>query len=185
VHRGYQPVHVTLRVRSGLASLRTQVVAELLRRAFRHSRREWFRIIHFSIQFNHLHLLVEAPDGRGLSRGASGLVIRCARRLNRLLGRRGAVFASRYHARELATPREVRAALVYVLHNARRHSVPITGIDPLSSGAVFDGWSDAGTRTAPPHEMYARYGVSPPTTWLARYGWRKHGLIATWEAPAR
>jgi len=172
-------------VRSGLANLRTQVVASLLRRAFRHSRRDWFRITHFSIQSNHLHLLVEAPDRRALCRGASGLVIRCARRLNRLLRRRGAVFFGRYHARALATPREVRAALVYVLHNARRHSVPITGIDPLSSGAVFDGWIDTGTRTEPPHEMYARYGVSPPTTWLAMYGWRKHGLIATWETPAR
>jgi len=95
------------------------------------------------------------------------------------------VFAGRYHARALATPREVRTALVYVLHNARRHGVPITGIDPLSSGAVFDGWSDAGVHTEVPHDMYARYGVSPPTTWLATHGWRRHGLIATCETPAR
>jgi len=172
-------------VRSGLANLRTQVVAEVLRGAFRHSRRDWFRIVHFSIQTNHIHFIVEAAHGSGLSRGASGLIIRCARRLNRLLQRRGAVFAGRYHARALATPREVRNALVYVLHNARRHSVPLTGIDPLSSGAVFDGWRDAGARTQMPDEMYARHGVSPPKTWLATHGWRKHGLIATWETPAR
>jgi len=102
-----------------------------------------------------------------------------------LLQRRGAVFAGRFHARALATPREVRAALVYVLHNARRHGATIAGIDALSSGAVFDGWSDARGPADLPNEMYARHGVSPPKTWLATHGWRRHGLIATWEAPAR
>jgi len=113
------------------------------------------------------------------------LIIRCARRLNRLLGLRGAVFAGRFHARALATPREVRTALIYVLHNARKHGLPIAKVDPLSSGAVFDGWSDAERRGPVPYEVYARYGVSPPSTWLATYGWRKHGLIATCETPAR
>ena len=45
-----------------------------------------------------------------------------ARALNRVMSRRGAVFASRFHAHVLRTPREVRHALAYVLGNHAVHA---------------------------------------------------------------
>jgi hypothetical protein len=54
------------------------------------------------------------------------------------------VFADRYHARALKTPRSVRCALRYVLLNARKHergAVPFGFIDGCSSAAWFDGFA--------------------------------------------
>jgi REP element-mobilizing transposase RayT len=153
-----------------------------------------FRVVHFSVQADHVHLLVEARDAGALSRGMRGVAIRLARAINRARGRRGPVWADRYHARALTTPREVRAALVYILMNHKKHR-PATewrayapgrnyrpgaaGIDPCSSGRWFDGWRE--------HRALRPAGVpSPvaaPRTWLARDGWRRYGLIGLDERP--
>jgi hypothetical protein len=91
------------------------------------------------VQSNHLHLLVEAESREALSRGVQGLAVRLARAVNRTLVRCGRVFAGRYHRRDLATPREVRHALVYVLVNHRKHGLRPEAIDSCSSGPWFTG----------------------------------------------
>jgi hypothetical protein len=95
--------------------------------------------------------------------------------VNRALGRRGTVWHARYHARPLATPREIRNALVYVLMNFRKHGVRVRGLDPCSSAPWFAGWR-ARSPAAPSPLAAAR-------TWLGRVGWRRHGLIGSHEAP--
>jgi hypothetical protein len=124
--------------------------------------------------------MVEAKDTRTLSRGVSGLVIRAARALNRTFGRTGRVWGTRYHARALATPREVRNGLVYVLMNRRKHDPhERSGLDPCSSAAEFDGFSSRVPTRA------VRASVREPQTWLAAVGWKRHGLISVDEAPRR
>lgn len=172
------PVHVTMKLRAGLPNLRHGASRE---RVFRSldaaSERNGMRLVQFSVQSNHLHLLVEARDEVGLARGVQGLAVRLARGLNKVWDRIGRVFADRYHARILRTPREVRHALVYVLHNARKHGVGVVGIDPCSSGANFDGWLDA---TA---NQERRLPGRRPGTWLLALGWRRHGRIRVDEVP--
>ena len=146
-HSARHPLHVTLRVRHGLPALRRHELFIAVRRALAAGRERFgFRLVHFSVQRDHLHLLAEAMDRRALSRGVQGLSIRVARALNRRLQRRGKVFAERYHARALTTPRAVRWALRYVLLNARKHergvgAVPSGFVDPCSSAAWFDGFA--------------------------------------------
>jgi REP element-mobilizing transposase RayT len=54
------------------------------------------KVVHFSVQGNHLHLIIEA-EGRGaLSRGMQSLAVRIAIGLNRPSRRNGTVFADRY-----------------------------------------------------------------------------------------
>ena len=139
--------------------------------------RKDFRVAHFSVQADHLHLIVEADGKTALSRGMRGLAIRCALAVNRAAGRRGPVWAERYHARTLQTPRMVRNALVYVLGNARKHLRAVAGIDPCSSARWFDGFRR--TLTPAPDEPPTR----PPRTWLLRVGWRRHGLLSCDEGP--
>ena len=107
-----------------------------------------------------------------------GLGIRLAKAVNRRLGRKGRVWAERYHSRALRTPREVRIGLVYVLLNGRKHRVIGRGIDPCSSGAWFGGWRE---RIEPSRELAP---VARPRTWLLRVGWRRTGPIGVDEAPA-
>ena len=143
------------------------------------------RVIHFSLQSNHLHAIVEARDEHALGRALRGLCVRIARALNRVLERAGRVFADRYHARVLRTPREVRHALAYTLHNARKHGMRIEGIDPCSSGAAFDGWRDRGVRALAALALspLAEPPVSAARSWLLRRGWRRHGLLGIAETP--
>ena len=102
-----------------------------------------FRITHFSVQEDHLHLIVEADGPGPLSSGAIGLSVRVAAGVNRVLGRRGRVCGDRYHARALTTPREVRNAIVYVLMNVKKHRPPFgLRLDPCSSAPWFDGFED-------------------------------------------
>lgn len=137
------PVHVTLRLGSELPGLRRPAERAVLFAAFREGKdRFGFRLVHCSIQANHLHLVAEAADRHCLSRGMQGLAIRMALALNRLWGRSGTVFEDRYHATQLQTPRTVRNALAYVLRNHRRHGNGRPGPDWFSSGAWFDGWRD-------------------------------------------
>jgi hypothetical protein len=98
------------------------------------------------VQGNHLHFVIEADDTRAMSRGMQGLAIRMAKALNRVMNRRGSVFADRFHAHVLRTPREVRHALAYVLRNHAVHAErsgrqASTAPDPYSSvgfAALFD-----------------------------------------------
>jgi putative transposase len=109
---------VTMRVIEGLGSLRAQKVSGSVGKAIRAGKeRTGFRIVHFSIQSNHLHFIVEASGTQELAAGIKGLAVRIAHAVNKALGRKGKVFPHRYHARALRTPREVRNAIRYVLAN--------------------------------------------------------------------
>src|SRR5262245_59616748 len=105
-HRAAEPVHVTLRAVRGLPLLRSKRVFPALRDAISIGSNDAFRVTEFSVQTNHVHLLVEATDKRALTRGMQGLGIRLAKAINRLSGRHGRVWEDRYHARALRTPKE-------------------------------------------------------------------------------
>lgn len=179
IHRKAHPVHVTLR--AGLRALRTQRVAPTLLRSLRDSNREWFRVVHYSVQENHVHLIVEAEDTEALSSGVRGLMVRIARRVNRLLRRRGRFWADRWHGRDLDGPRQVRNALVYVLQNRMKHA-GTSALDPLSSAGAFDGFASA---LPGAFRSFGPPCVTNARTWLLKSGWRRWGLIAVSEAPVR
>ena len=182
------PVHVTLKVVQGVESLRRGHCFAVLRRCFARGKdRFGFRLAHFTVQGSHLHLLCEAPDRTALGRGLQGLSIRIARSLNRKLGRKGRLFAERYHQRILRSPTEVRNALVYVYQNSRKHA-PRVGqdrdwVDGCTSAAWFKGWRwpIRDMRLRPEGET----PVVPGRTWLLSEGWKRAGgPIESWEAPA-
>ncbi|MDB4936372.1 MAG: hypothetical protein JWP87_3344 [Labilithrix sp.] len=184
-HHGSKPVLVTLRALRGLPSLRKQRVNDMLRDVLRRQRdrryARGFQVVEFTIQDDHLHFIVEATGIRetgmmdapeALRSGVSGLVISFAKRLNKLLGRRGKVWGDRFHSRELGSPSEVRNALVYVFRNLARHGTAMFGdenVDQLSSAPRF-------TRFRRP--VFSIYADAPwpeakPCTWLLGVGWWK------------
>ena len=189
VHKKRHPTHVTVRARKGLPNFRSQRIHRMLRgilqRQLRRRYRDEFQVVHYSIQSNHLHLIVESSDKRAMRAGVSGLVIAFAKRLNALLERlTGKVWGDRYHSRELTTPSEVRRALVYVLQNVRKHGFELLGpfIDPLTSAVRCTGWNMAVGNGPEPDPFPAR----DPRTWLLGEGWctRGGGLLSPSERPA-
>ncbi len=149
-----------------------------------------FQVVHFSIQDDHLHLIVEATANvsdeeaeKALRTGVSGFAISFARRLNRRIGRSGKVWADRHHRRDVQSPTEVRNLLLYVFQNYRHHGYVTFGagiLDPYSSACRFDGWADW-------HVTFIEREPWPdvrPRTWLLRRGWlRGGGPLRTSEIP--
>jgi len=181
------PAHVTLKVRSGIPSLRKRRMVREFRKSLREGcERGEFRVVHYSLQRNHVHLIVEAAGKQALGRGMKSVAIRLARAVNRVLSKTGPVLLGRYHVRALRTPREVRNALAYVLLNARKHwkertgSAPPMRLDEASSGHWFKGWkrSPRGPTQATPIR-----DVALARSWLLRTGWRRHGLVDPLEVP--
>jgi REP element-mobilizing transposase RayT len=185
---GREPVLVTLTTQRTVANLRgRRAMQRILRSLSRAKERLGVRIVHYSVQRDHLHLIVEADDARSLSRAMQGLSVRISKALNRALRRRGKVFADRFHDRVLTSPKQVRHALAYVLCNARKHAVapPIPGwVDPCSSASAFVGWSRAICRVDRVDGM-AIAATATPRVWLLRIGWRRGGLLHPDHCPGR
>lgn len=187
-----QPLHVTLRMVAGITSLRRERVVKMVREviaAVGHD--DTFRVIHFAVLSNHVHLIIEASNRAALTRGMRRLAIRVALRVNRVLGRRGPLVGERYHARALRSPREVRNAIRYVLLNARHHAFDRGErrdrgwVDPYSSAPWFDGWHDRPRLDVPWLRplLRAPCPTAPARTWLATIGWRRAGLISVDDTP--
>jgi len=183
----HTPVHVTMRVAPDIQSLRQSEPFAVIQQSFVSAKdRTDFRIVHFSVQTNHLHLIVEAHDARALGCGMRSLGVQMASGLNGIQGRSGQVFRDRYHHEVIQSPRQMRHTYVYVLNNASRHGIrTIGGCDPYSSGDSFDGWVE---------ECCARKGLAIPLepapcsaaqSWLATVGWRRHALVHWYEVPGR
>jgi len=172
------PHHVTVRMRRGTWNLRAQRCYQPLLQAFRGVRkRSGFRVTHFSVQGNHVHMLVEGADRRAMSNGLRALLIRFARALNGVMGARGSRFQDRYHESVLETASAVRRCLRYVLENHARHMARIgkmgPAVDPFSSAPWFDGYrADV---------LLPRAMGDPPIatarSWLLANGWRRLGLL--------
>ena len=159
------PLHVVWRTRKDVKSLRGKDLFRQLRKSFaRCHLKPGFRLTHFSVLGNHVHLLVEADRTAALSLGLQGLGVSMAKRINFRTRRRGPVFEDRFFSRALRTPTEVARARDYVLRNQERHLArqgvaPLLEIDPFSS-AAWTGYA------GPPL-------VAEPRTWLLRIGYRR------------
>jgi putative transposase len=126
------PVHVTWRINRDVWSLRSGRFFRVLQSAMYAAARLDFRVVHYSFQKDHIHLIVEADDRRALGCGMKGLGVRVARAVNVLMNRRGNVVPDRYHANILKNPTMVRNARRYLLTNAFKH-YRIVGPDPFAS----------------------------------------------------
>ena len=95
---GYCPVLVTLRVRDDVPKLRRAGDLRAFRDSLRQaSSRAGFRVVHYAIQDDHVHLIVEAAGKTKLANGMKSVGARFARCVNRTFGRRGAVLKERFH----------------------------------------------------------------------------------------
>ena len=174
-----------MKVGKDVPSLRSAKLVSELERSWREvCERGRFRLVHYSVQHDHVHVIVEATSAWDLACGLESIAARFARGVNRVFRRTGRVLADRCHVHVLRTPREVRNAIAYVLLNARRHLgkrgravSSFACIDPASSGRWFLGWRTPATPAPDPP------AVATPRSWLLSVGWRRRGLIDAAEVP--
>ncbi len=152
------PVHVTVRVDEGIVSLRDAICFNALRESFyRANAKTGFKVVHYSVQTNHVHFIVEAEGTDELSSGMRGLMIRMARTINKVMNRKGRVFVDRYHIEIVKTLRHAHNTLHYVLRNNEHHTGR-RGLDPCA------------TELAP---------VAAPQTWLLNQAHTKAAATAS------
>jgi REP element-mobilizing transposase RayT len=178
------PVHAMLRTLPSVPRLRQRAAYEAIRRTLvNFLDGDDFRVVHISIQRNHLHLIVEAANKQALRRGMQRFGIRAARALNDAFGREGKVFAFRYQAKQIKSADYARNAIAYVLNNWRRHAedrrrdegMPF---DQFSSASLFTGWARHGNDVS-----VEQLPVSAPRTQLLVFDWQWFGLIDPFEVP--
>lgn len=191
-------LHVVLRVVAEVGNLRQKATYQAVRAASSvAARHDTFRIVHLSIQRNHIHIIAEAEDAMELARGMQSFQISAARNINTALSigarrRKGPVFADRYHVVVIRSPRQTRNALSYCLNNFRKHREDRSGLpstwllDPFSSAVAFPGWKELEGMTEPWQlpETYKPLVVRPPQSWLLREGWKIGGPISARAVPS-
>ena len=194
-----QALHVVMRVVREVGSMRRRELYKAVRDATLIAAvRERFRIVHVSIQRNHVHMLVEAENNLALARGMQGFQISAARNINTALRvgyrrRRGPVFADRYHLEVITSPTRAHRAIGYVLCNWRKHNEDQRGlastwlVDPFSSGISFPDWKELeGTPWMwPIRETYEPLIVRRPSSWLLKEGWKLCGSISARHVPSK
>lgn len=107
------PLHVNFKYRT---TIKNKTSLKILKRAIINARALGLRVIHFSMQSNHMHFILEADSNEILSRGMRSLTVTFAKGLNK-----GRIQIARYHLHVLRTVQETRNAVRYVLFNKQRH----------------------------------------------------------------
>jgi putative transposase len=155
----HKPHHITVKFTRGTWNLRSQRCFRPIAGAMRLAIvRKHLRVVHFSVQHNHIHLIVEANSRTAMSSGLRVLLSRLARGLNEVMNASGSRIADRYHEHILETPSETRNALLYVIGNRGVHLVrwgkqSSNDLDTFSSLVADDL-------------------ILPPQSWLLLHGWR-------------
>ena len=181
--QGLNCFHVTLSLLPGLPSLRSPRMVAALSDAFRAAiAAERLAPLVWSLQRTHCHMIFEAASPEELARGMPGLVIRMARRIKRVLERKGTGFAGRFYSTILSPTTNLSRMLRYVLLNHKKHERGVPGaprIDFASSGFWFDGWLDPPPFQVPPGPP----PVAAPRSSFLREHWRMHAPIGLHEYP--
>ncbi|MEQ1876765.1 MAG: transposase [Bdellovibrionia bacterium] len=182
------PLHVTWRLRKDLPDLRDDRYLNAFREAATNAKGLGLRILHFSLESNHIHMMIEADSGAKFADGMRSLGCSLGKRVRRLTNETksrpttGSVFAGRYHVRVFKTPTETRNALEYVLLNHAKHRQFVEHVDVYSSGFYFRDWKKLlGKRYSNilkeqvegSDRLRLHPTLSEPKSWLAQTGWTK------------
>lgn len=172
------PLHLTWRIRENGVNLRCREVLTCFQTAALGAQAFGLRVIEFSLQHNHLHMIVEVRDNSSLALGMRSFGCRLGKALRKIMGGVGSVFEGRYHLHVLRTPTQMRNALAYVLQNYSRHARLLRHVDEFSSGPYFAAWRKLfGRELGPLLSRRRRRGrpefLGDARSWLAREGWMR------------
>ena len=147
--------------------IRNKLCLKILKRAIKNCRSHGLKVLHFSLQSNHLHLLVEAPNNEILTRAMRSLSVTFSKGIGK-----GRVQLERYHLHVLRSLKETRNAVHYVLFNEQKHTgLKKAYMNPYSSLAVVH---DLGTlakeakMTIIVRRLQEIVLLDPPEGWMIR-----------------
>lgn len=98
------PLHINFKYR---LHIRNKEKLKLLKKAILNSQRHGLRVLHYSLQSNHVHLMIEATDSKTLTKGMRSITVTMARGINQ-----GKVQLQRYHLHVLRSVREKKMRFI-------------------------------------------------------------------------
>ena len=120
------PLHINFKYK---VQIKNKTCLKILKRAITNARSLGLRVIHFSLQTNHIHLILESQDNETMTKGMRSLTVTLAKGVGK-----GKIQLGRYHLHVLKSLRETKNAVNYVLFNEQKHSQrKVSRIDGFSS----------------------------------------------------
>jgi REP element-mobilizing transposase RayT len=172
------PMHITLKFKR--VYLKNKATLKAFKNAVKEAKRFALHVVHYSIQNDHIHMIVEAKDNESLARGMMSLKGRFGKIIRGAMGGHGPVFKGRFHVEVLRSPTRMKYALEYVLLNTAKHMKFFEHVAEYSSGWAFKDWRKLLGRRYSEFihdqlKLYAREleELSSPQSWLAREGWMR------------
>jgi REP element-mobilizing transposase RayT len=126
-------LHLTIKVRENKADIKTKRLLKALHHAIKRARLKDLKIIHYSLEHNHVHLLAEANSDKILKTGMQAFGISFSKAINRTKKLNGTVYKHRYHFRRISSSRELKNVLHYIFSNGIKHGRTKSILDPYNS----------------------------------------------------
>ena len=114
-----RPLHLTIKLNK--AQIQNKTILKHLKYAISRGRLQGLRIIHFSLEHDHVHLYAESDSNVILTKSMKALGVSFAKRLNNFFKSRGQVYKTRFHLRILRSASEVKNVINYILKNGIKH----------------------------------------------------------------
>lgn len=126
-------LHLTIKVRENKADIQNKRILKALHYAIKRARLKGLRIVHYTLEYNHVHLLVESVDNKMLHKGMQAFGITIAKAINKIKRTKGTVYKNRYHLRVINSPRQLKNVLHYIFNNGIKHKRTHSQIDLFNS----------------------------------------------------
>ncbi|MGZ3788931.1 MAG: transposase [Bacteriovorax sp.] len=126
-------LHLTVKIKKNKADLKNKSVLGILKRAILNARRQGLKVIHYSLEYDHVHLLIEAENNHILGKGMQAFGVTLSKAINRMRRLKGGVYKHRYHFRQISGTRELKNVMKYIFTNGLKHKTAKGIVNPYNS----------------------------------------------------
>lgn len=126
-------LHLTIKVKRNKADIKNKAVLAILKKAILNARLKGLKVIHYSLEFDHVHLLIEADNNKILGKGMQAFGVTLAKAINKLWRLGGGVYKHRYHFRRITGSKDLRNVMNYIFKNGVKHKTAKSIINPFNS----------------------------------------------------
>lgn len=129
-------LHLTIKLKKADIKIQNKAILKILRYAILRARLQGLKIIHYSLEHDHvhLHLYVECDDNEILGRSMKAFGVTLVKKMNKYFHKKGSAYKHRYHLRILKSASEVKNVINYILKNGMKHK---------RTNRVFDFYNSA------------------------------------------
>jgi REP element-mobilizing transposase RayT len=126
-------LHLTIKVRENKADIKNKQILKALHHSIKRARMKRLKIVHYTLEYNHIHLLVEAEIKQLVHQGMQAFGISLAKKINTIKRLKGTVYKHRYHLRKINSPRDLKNVLHYIFNNGIHHKRTSNVLDSYNS----------------------------------------------------